>query len=273
MGQEELTDPLLLRFAGDRADDVAALLAGAELPELSEFIAALPEATAAKVAARLPSWQLSGLLAVLEPERLSAMINAAPTDGAVALIAHLHESRYEALLAACPEGQRQALRHLLQFPSHSLAALATTDFVRVTSNTLCKTFAEQLADSDNPSFGPVLVVDSKGRYLGMAEVQAVIARRNRSRTAGDVAVKVTPLNGMTDAATALTAREWARHPELPVVDLQHRVLGIVSRDALLRVVGDDAPMNFSLERIVSDLATGYLNICSRMLEAVLGKPR
>jgi Mg/Co/Ni transporter MgtE len=273
MGQEELTDPLLLRFAGDRADDVAALLAGENLTDLAEFIGALPEATAANIAARLPSWQLTGLLAVLEPESLCGMINAAPVDDAVALIAHLHESRYEALVAACPEGSRRSLQQLLQFPSHSLAALVTTEFVRVTSDTACKTFTEQLANSDNPSSGPVLVVDRKGKYIGMAELQAVIARKNRSRTAGDVAVKVTPLNGMTDAATALTAREWARHPELPVVDLQHRVLGIVSRDALLRVVGDDAPMNFSMERMLSELANGYLNICSRMLEAVLGRPK
>lgn len=268
-----LTDPLVLRFAGARPDEVAALLADSDTAELAGLLEEFPARTAAGVAARLPSWQLSGLLVQLDPGLLCNMILQAPTDEAVALISHLPESRYEALMAACPGERRVALQRLLEFPSHSLAALATTQFTRVIAGTACGTFAEQLANSPKPQAGPILAVDEQGRYLGMVDLRAVFARRNRARTVDEISVNVEPLNGLTEAATALGARQWARYPELPVVDIHHRVLGIVSHDAVQRVAGNDTPMSFTAERMFSELATGYLNICARVLESAIGRSK
>jgi magnesium transporter len=268
-----LTDPLVLRFAGDRPDEAAALLADSELGELAELIEDFPDGTAASVASRLPSWQLTGVLGQLAPEKLSRMIVAAPTDEAVAIISHLNESRYEALMTACPPEQQKALQRLLEFPPHSLAALATTQFIRVIAETPCGAFAEQLANSPRPQAGPVLAVDAQGVYLGMVDLQAVFARRNRTRAVGEIAIAVEPLNGLTEASTALTSRQWTRHTELPVVDIQHRLLGIVSHAAVRRVAGDDSPMSFTAEKIFSELATGYLNICARVLESAIGRPK
>ena len=273
MTPAELNDPLVLQFASDRPDDVAALLADSSLGELSELIEGLPESTAAGIAARLPSWQLTGLLGAMNTARLCQMIVAAPTHEAVALVSHLQESRYQALMAVCPPEHQKALQDLLKFPSHSLAALVTTQFVRVSSNTPCAVFAEQLANSPKTPAGPVLVVDDQGRYQGMADLQAVFARKNGLTPVGEIAVAVEPLNGLTDASTALTSRQWERYPQLPVVDVHHRVLGVVGRAALLRVVGDATPRPFTLERILAELATGYLNICGRILEAALGRSK
>ena len=271
MEAKQLSDPLLLAFATSHPDSFAALLANRDMSQLAQLAGQLPVATAAAIAARLPSWQLTTLLATLEPARVCDMLVTAPMDEAVALVSHLHVSRYNTLRAACPPGQRRILLSLLEFPSHSLAALATTDFIRVAADTTCAAFAEQLANSMDTRSKPVLVVDGQGRYRGLVALQSVFARRNRSRPVGDVALAVEPLNGLTDAATALTARVWARYPELPVVDHHHRLLGIVSREALERVTGEDFSLAFSLESVISELSVGYLNLCGRLLEAVLGR--
>jgi magnesium transporter len=273
MMQAEVNDLLVLQFAGERPDDVAALLADSDLGELSGLIEGLPESIAAGIAVRLPSWQLTGLLGVMNAAKLCRMIVTAPTDEAVTLVSHLQESRYEALLAACPAEQHKALQTLLEFPSHSLAALVTTQFIRVSSDTPCGAFADQLASSPKTLAGPVLVVDRQGKYQGMVDLQAVFSRKNGVTPVGEIAAVVEPLNGLTDASTALTSRQWASYPELPVVDVQHRVLGVVSRAALQRVVGDATPRPFTLERILSELATGYLNICGKILETALGRSK
>ena len=125
MTPAELNDPLVLQFASDRPDDVAALLADSSLGELSQLIEGLPESAAASIAARLPSWQLTGLLGAMNTAKLCQIIVAAPTHEAVALVSHLQESRYQALMAVCPPEHQKALQDLLKFPSHSLAALVT----------------------------------------------------------------------------------------------------------------------------------------------------
>jgi Mg/Co/Ni transporter MgtE len=269
----ERPDPLLLQFARTRPDDLAGVLANTDLRGLAEMIADLPADLAASVATRLPSWQLTGLLGALEPEAIAGMLVSATSDDAVAIVSHLQESRYPAILGACPAAKRLSLRQLFDYPSHSLASMATTRFIRVAAKTTCGEFSRQLSYSGDTRQRPVLVVDPQGRYLGMLNLQAVFSVKNRAKTAAEVATHVEPLSGLTSAESALSSRLWTRYNELPVVDARHRLLGVASRAALQRVVGDESAAEFSTERLFSELASGYLNTCGRLLEALLGRTR
>ncbi len=267
-----LSDPLVLAFTASRPTEVAVLLANRNLGELSAFIAQLPVKTAAALAARLPSWQLTGLLDTLEPALVAGLLVAASADESVALVSHLHESRYRAVIEAAPEGQRAGLYQLLEFPAHTLASLVSTEFIRVPEDTVCRVFCDQLSESADTRPYPVLVVDAAGHYLGMLSLRAAYARKNRGRQVGQVADKLEPLSGLTDAASALRSPLWAEHPEMPVVDNRKRILGVVSRAVLERVAGEAKPGEFSLEQVVTELASGYLSTCGRVLESLLGRP-
>lgn len=269
----EPLDPLLLQFASDRPDEMAALLANCELRELSGMLETLPVSFAATLAARLPSWQLTSLLTSIDPVLLARMLRAAKTDEAVALVSHLNESRYPSILDAVPAPERGSLYELLEFPSYSVASLVTTDFIRVLENTNCGTFCEQLSASTDTSPRPVLVVDQNGKYQGLINLQAAYSRKNRSRLISQIAIPVEPLNGNTAASQAVTARQWMKYSELPVVDSRQRILGVVNRASLERVAGDFAPMEFNFERVLSELATAYLSLCARVLESVFGRPK
>jgi Mg/Co/Ni transporter MgtE len=236
-------DPLVLRFASARPDELASVLAGADPADIADLFGDLPVKSAATVATRLPSWQLTSLLSSLESEKIAQMLVAASIDDAVSMVSHLPESRYPAILESAGDAGRAELHQLFEYPSHSLASLATTAFIRVSAGTLCAAFCEQLSNSTD----------------------------TRSRPVEDVASSVEALSGLTSAESALKSRLWMRFTELPVVDNRHRVLGVVSRAKLLRIAGDDSTDDFSFERLFTELATGYLNTCGRLLESVLGK--
>ena len=93
-----LDDQLLLQFAAEKPDEMAALLTGHDLSELAALIESLPLATAAGLMACLSSWQLTGLLRTLDPELVGRLLLVAQGNEAVGLISHLHESRYSAVL-------------------------------------------------------------------------------------------------------------------------------------------------------------------------------
>ena len=266
-------DPLLLEFARTRPDELAGVLASANLRDLSELFTELPPEVAVVVATRLPSWQLTGLLGALEPAVICRLLIAAKMDDAVAIVSHLQESRYPAILEACPVDQRLVLRQLFDFPSHSLASLATTQFIRVSARTTCGEFSRQLSLSSDTRPRPVLVVDEQGRYMGVLALQAAFSRKNRAKPVAEVMASLEPLSGMTSAESALGSRLWSRYTDLPVVDSRHRVLGVVNRATLQRVAGDSTAAEFSTERLFSELATGYLDTCGRLLEAMLGRTR
>lgn len=267
----DLLDPLVLRFASARPGELASVLASADPADLADLVGDLPVESAATVATRLPSWQLTSLLSALESEKIANMLVAASIDDAVSMVSHLPESRYPAILESAGDAGRAELHQLFEYPSHSLASLATTAFIRVSAGTLCAAFCEQLSNSTDTRTRPVLVVDSQGRYQGLLSLRVAYAIRNRSRPVEEVANSVEALSGLTSAESALTSRLWMRFTELPVVDSRHRVLGVVSRAKLLRVAGDGSTADFSFERLFAELATGYLNTCGRLLESVLGK--
>jgi hypothetical protein len=107
----------------------------------------------------------------------------------------------------------------------------------------------------------------------MISLQALYARRNRTRPVGELASQVEPLSGLTSAESALSSRLWLRYTALPVVDRRHRVLGVVTRALLQRVAGRETAGEFTLDRVVGELAAGYLNLCGNLLESVLGQRR
>ncbi len=268
-----LEDPLLLQFAADKPDEMAAWLGLCDLGDLSELIESLPLESAASLAARLPSWQLTGLMSTLDADILAQILTTARNDDAVALVSHISESRYPSLLEAVSTEQRRELYELLEFPTHSVASLVSTGFIRVQDDIACGAFSEQLSKSTDTSARPVIVVDKEGKYRGILSLQAAYARKNHSRSVGEVAFAVDALNGLTDAATALSARQWLNYTVLPVVDGRHRVLGVVSRAALARVAGVSETLDFNFEKVVTELAAGYIETCAKVLESVLGKSK
>ena len=269
----QTTDPLIAQFARSRPDELAGVLAGADLPALAELIVSLPPAVAAPVVTRLPSWQLTSLLSELDSAPTCALLVAASQDDAVALVSHLSAARYPAVLEACPGDRRDELRQLFDFPSHSLASLAATRFVRVAATMSCGEFARQMSASGDTRPRPVLVVDEQNRYQGMLALEAAFALKNHDRSVAEALTPVAPLSGLTSADTALGSRRWTRYNYLPVVDARHRLLGVVNRAALLRVAVDASAAEFTPERLFSELATGYLTTCGRLLEALLGRVR
>jgi Mg/Co/Ni transporter MgtE len=216
---------------------------------------------------------MTRLLSVLEPSLIGSMLTVAAQDDAIAIVSHLHDSRYPAIVDATPADAQRKLHQLLDYPSHSLASMVTTGFIRVDAATPCGTFCDQLSQSTDTRPRPVLVVDAQGRYEGMISLQTLYARRNRIRPVGEVANKVEPLSGLTSAESALSSRLWLRFTELPVVDRRHRLLGVVTRASLQRVAGHDTPTEFTLDRMVGELAAGYLTLCGNLLESVVGHRR
>ena len=48
---------------------------------------------------------------------------------------------------------------------------------------------------------------------------------------------------------------------------------MVSRGTLQRVSDDPSGAEFSTERLFAEMASGYLNTCARLLEAMLGRSK
>lgn len=264
-------DPFILHFAREKPDELVGILSGANTADIAQLLAELPAASAADLAARLPSWQLSSLLNKLSPEKIKELLIAASTSDAVSIVAQLPEFRYAAILDASDESEKSTLRRLFDFPSHSLASLAVPQFISVEAHLSCEEFSRRLTQNEDTRPYPIFVIDDQRKYLGRLFPQAIFPMNNRKKPVREVMTRVEALSGMTSAESALNSRLWTQYLDLAVVDSRHRLLGVVNRNLLQRVAGSHTRSKFSTERLFSELAIDYLNACSHLLESFLGR--
>jgi Mg/Co/Ni transporter MgtE len=262
-------DPLLLEFASSRPAELAELIADADAGELDHLITGLPVVAAARLAACLPSWTLSQLLAKQPPSVTADLLSGARHDDAVTLVAHLHEIRYPDILKDCKPDQLDRLRRLLEFPTLSLSALASPEFIRVEHSQLCASFREELSAYKDFQSRAIFAVDGQGVYRGVVNLFALIANEVQQQKVAKVTQYILPLSGEMSAATGLESTLWLDHLVLPVTDEKGRIIGAVTRKQLLELVQEAHPESRRLEFIIREMSTAYFTFCANAVKSLV----
>lgn len=267
-------DPLLLQFATTRPEEVAELVSDYSPDEISAFLAELPGDVAAPVCARMSSRALAELLNYLDPAIIRNMLIHGKHTDILTLISHLHQGLYPRILETAEGDERARLSRLLDSRSQTLAALASTNFLRVQADTPCEEVANDLMTTSESAELPIFVVDDTGAFIGVVTTQAVISKSHQKKPVSNYMKPVEPLPGNLKATTALAASQWLTTSSLPVVDSDRRIIGAITREELTRVAREFADGNEpGLEDVFSELSTRYLDLCANVVSMVFKTPK
>ena len=227
-------DRLSLDFAIRHPESFARTLGRGEFDDCEQILESLPADRKAAIVARLPATHVRQLLDS-ERHRPADWLVDAPFDDAVTLLSRIPRDRRLALVNSLDDRdrQRQLLRHQ-QYPAHSVGALVTEIPLRVGAESPAAELLAELRKLDDEAQGPVVIVDTEGRYLGVLDRWRLILRSPQSGTVRDYLVAVRALRPETPVNTVATSDEWHTRNWMPVIDHQRRVLGAVSREKVLR---------------------------------------
>lgn len=231
-------DRLSLDFAIRHPDSFARTLGRGEFDECERILESLPADRKAAIVARLPPTHVRQLLDS-ERHRPADWLVDAPFDDAVTLLSRIPRDRRLALVNSLDDRdrQRQLLRHQ-QYPAHSVGALVAEIPLRVGAESAAAEVLAELRKLDDDAQGPVVIVDTEGRYLGVLDRWRLVLRSPRSGTVRDYLVAVRALRPETPVVAVATSDEWHTRNWMPVIDHQRRVLGAVSRERVLRAAGE-----------------------------------
>ena len=211
--------------------DGGGVLERTPLESATPVFAALTPAAASDLLARLPVERAVGLLRGLDPAH------------AAALCARLAAELQDRLLDRISEAEARELRELMTYPADSAAALMTT---RVPTFRPAATAAEILARlraERAAGVTDVALVDGGGRFAGMVPVVALAAADSGTpalqlaRTGQAGVPAMTPREDVVD----LMARTHVAN--LPVVDAEQRLLGVVGHDERAAAIEAEATAN------------------------------
>lgn len=268
----EVIDPLSADFARRFPDSFARVLAHAG-DEADAVVRALPASTAAAVVTRLPAPRIEAMLAGggHEPERWLA---EASFEDAVALLSRMpRESRLTLVNSLRDRERRQQLLRHQQYPAHSVGALVGDIPQRLSIDSPIAEILLELREIGGSVPVPLVVVDHQGRYQGVLNTWRLLSRDRPTGTVATYVDRVSPLSPETSIANAAENQQWDQLGWLPVVDGRGRVLGAVSRAAILKAARLQAGGALGAGDLTLELLRDAVYVLGNLLDAVLMRNR
>ncbi|AWB89718.1 magnesium transporter MgtE N-terminal domain-containing protein [Salinibacterium hongtaonis] len=221
------------------ADLANALL---DLPEqrMLEVAEELSDERLADVLEEMPESEQVGILNKLDDDRAATVLDQMQPDDAADLIAQLDEERGEALLDLMQPEEAEDVRMLLLFAPDTAGGLMTTEPIIVSSDA---TVAEGLAlirrHELAPALGAAICVtlppyeSPTGRFLGMVHFQRMLRYPPGERLGTLLDQQLEPVNASASAAEVARILATYDLVSVPVVDDNHRLVGVVTIDDVL----------------------------------------
>lgn len=239
-GESQSASQLVEAYADLQAADLANAML--DLPEqrMLEVAEELSDDRLADVLEEMPENEQVDILNQLDDDRAADVLDQMQPDDAADLIAHLSDERGEALLELMEPEEAEDVRFLLSYAPDTAGGLMTTEPIIVSADA---TVAEGLAlirrHELAPALGAAICVTlppyepPTGRFLGMVHFQRMLRYPPNERLGTLIDPSLEPVQGHTSAAEVSRILASYNLVSVPVVDENHRLVGVVTIDDVL----------------------------------------
>jgi sporulation protein YlmC with PRC-barrel domain/CBS domain-containing protein len=223
------------RLAEMHPSDLAEILEDLAPAEREAVFTSLDEEVAAETLEEVdPKLQVS-LLEKLDEEKIADIVEEMDPGAAADLLAELPEERSDAILEEMEPEERHEVEELLEFDEHSAAGAMTTDFVYLGMDATVSQVGPALRsfDGDIETVTEIYLLDEKRVLKGSVSLARLVVAQADSRLSvlAEPRVHSCPAD-MRQNELAEMFDKYNLHA-LPVVDLQGRMVGVVTADHVI----------------------------------------
>lgn len=196
-------------------------------------------------------------------EQVAELVAELPPDDSVDLLQEINETRRERLLQAIPVAERRDIQRLSQYPEETAGAFMTTEFATFAEGMTVREALDELGRQSTDEYETIYymyIVDSEGGLRGIVSARQLLASMRQPETSlqqimqSDV-VTVDVLEDQESVANKVAKMDLLA---IPVVDNQHKLLGIITHDDVIDVVREEATEDAHQMGAVDPLDESYL---------------
>jgi len=202
-----------------------------------------------------------GIAALMDDHDLAALITYMSHDERADLMSRLPEGRPEHIYPLLARAEREDIRLLQSYAEGSTGRVMTSDYATIPAEDTAAHAIDRLRHEapDKETIYYCYVVDDKRHLKGFVSLKNLILAPPHRRVA-DIMQEDFVYAVVDDDAEA-TARKLGEYDVLaiPVVDHEHRLVGIVTHDDVLDVIVDEATEDVHRMGGVGPLEDGYLD--------------
>lgn len=234
--------------------------------DAAELISELDPADAAQVLEEIAPELAAEIVEHVSISDLTAAITEMPDREATDLLAELDDDTISDVLNLVDARTEAAYRSLLTYPPDSAGGLMTTDIAYLPSGLTTGEATERIRQL-NEQFEDltyIYVVDEERRLEGVVSFRHLVFRRPGSPLADVMIPDPIAVGPLTDREEIAEICQRYHLLGVPVVDGSGRLLGMVSNQAVIEAIQDEATEDFAAafgagvaETVYSDIASSF----------------
>jgi len=183
-------------------------------------------------------------------------------DDRVDLLNDVDASIVDELLPLLPSEERRDILHLRSYPEGTAGAVMTTEFAQLSETLTVAQALEELGRQaeELETIYYIYIVGDQGHLRGLVSARQLVSTMGRPDTRLSEIMETGLVTAEVDDDQEEVAQQVARYDLLaiPVVDVQHKMLGIITYDDIIDVVREEATEDAHRSAAVEPLEEGYL---------------
>ncbi len=239
---------------------IAEFAEGLSVDETWELLSHADIYRQAEVFSFFPLHKQDELVSGVGRERMSKLLEAMSHDDRVDLLKRLERDVVDSLLPLVAKADREDIRRLLSYPEHSAGSVMTTDYATLPSDIPVSEAISHVRHEapHKETIYYVYVVDQDRRLLGLVSLRELILAKPTALVSDIMQRELVSVR--VDQDQEEVARELAKYDfiAIPVVDDQHRLVGIITHDDVMDVVVEEATEDALRMGAVGTLEENYL---------------
>ena len=240
--RREAYSNLVRLLAKLHGSECAEILHNMTLSEQSKLLERLPDmALATTMFTYLDEETRAALVPHLSTARLVAMVKLLPPDDATDILGEMPPERLTEMLHQLPEALAVQIDRLLSYDPRTAGGIMTTQYFSLEDTCTVSEALQQLRRAGQAeTVFYVYVVDSEHRLAGVVSLRQLVMADPESRLRDLMETEVIRVSldePQEDIARLITRFDFLA---LPVVDGQGRMMGIVTVDDIIDVIGEEA---------------------------------
>ncbi|MCF0145880.1 MAG: magnesium transporter, partial [Eubacterium sp.] len=223
--------------------DIAAVFSGCEMEQIPLLFRLLPKEQAAECFVEMEPDQQEGLIKGLSDSELRQVLDELYVDDAVDIVEEMPANVVQRILAQAAPDMRKEINEILQYPENSAGSVMTTEYVSLKPSMTVEDAILRIRRTgvDKETIYTCYVLQDR-RLVGTVSVKSLLLAPNDMQTVDSI---METGNNLIVVTTHTDQEEVARMMSkynllaIPVVDLDNRMVGIVTFDDAMDVMEDE----------------------------------
>ena len=242
------------------APDMGAIMDDVPKEKRLIFYRLLPKDQATDVFIEMSTEIQEELISAFSDKELSETFSELYLDDTVDIIEEMPAVVVKRILKNSSPENRSAINQLLRYPKDSAGTIMTTEYVRLFSYMTVEEALLHIRDVaiDKETIYTCYVTDKNRRLIGLVTAKSLMLS-NRTTLLSDI-MEESVIFALTTEDKEEVANKFNKYGfiALPVVDNEHRLVGIVTVDDALYVLHEEAEEDFAKMAAIIPSETEYL---------------